>query len=105
MSNVKHKNCMVRQLAKSAKARLCKNDYEGECGAPSSATPEQKAIYLKLVKLQKDGQSVVNPVASFADQEKMQTLSHEEKQRYILSLCADYISVKKYMDDRARKIG
>lgn len=79
MSNVKHKNCIVRQLAKSAKSRLC--------------------------KLQKDGETVTNPVASFADPEKLKTLSHEEKQRYILSLCADYVSVKKYLDEKARKIG
>ena len=52
MSNVKHKNCIVRQLAKIAKSRLCKNDYEQEV-APTGATPEQKEIYLKLCKLQK----------------------------------------------------
>lgn len=97
MSNVKHKNCIVRQLAKIAKSRLCKNDYEQEV-APTGATPEQKEIYLKLCKLQKDGETVTNPVASFADPEKLKTLSHEEKQRYILSLCADYVSVKKYLD-------
>lgn len=78
MSNVKHKNCIVRQLAKSAKSRLCKNDYEQEV-APTGATPEQKEIYLKLCKLQKDGETVTNPVASFADPEKLKTLSHEEK--------------------------
>lgn len=82
MSNVKHKNCIVRQLAKSAKSRLCKNDYEQEV-APTGATPEQKEIYLKLCKLQKDGETVTNPVASFAD----------------------YVSVKKYLDEKARKIG
>lgn len=97
MSNVKHKNCIVRQLAKSAKSRLCKNDYEQEV-APTGATPEQKEIYLKLCKLQKDGETVTDP-------EKLKTLSHEEKQRYILSLCADYVSVKKYLDEKARKIG
>lgn len=48
---------------------------------------------------------MTNPVASFADPEKLKTLSHEEKQRYILSLCADYVSVKKYLDEKARKIG
>lgn len=70
MSNVKHKNCIVRQLAKIAKSRLCKNDYDQEV-APTGATPEQKEIYLKLCKLQKDGETVTNPVASFADPEKL----------------------------------
>lgn len=102
MSNVKHKNCIVRQLAKSAKSRLCKNDYEQEV-APTGATPEQKEIYLKLCKLQKDGETVTNPVASFADPEKLKTLSHEEKQRYILSLCADYVSVKNIWTKKQEK--
>lgn len=105
MSNVKHKNCAMRQLAKSAKATLCKNDYESECSAPLGATPEQKEIYFKLCKLKKDGESVVNPVTSFADPEKMKTLSHDEKQRYILSVCADYVSMKKYIDEKERKTG
>lgn len=105
MSNVKHKNCAMRQLAKTAKARLCKNDYESETGAPGGATPAQKEIYFKLCKLKKEGESVVNPVASFADPEKMKTLSHEEKQRYILGVCADYLSMKKYVDEKTRKTG
>lgn len=41
MSNVKHKNCIVRQLAKIAKSRLCKNDYEQEV-APTGARPNKK---------------------------------------------------------------
>ena len=52
MSNVKHKNCIVRQLAKSAKSRLCKNDYEQEV-APTGATPEQKEIYLNFANCKK----------------------------------------------------
>lgn len=104
MSNVKHKNCIVRQLAKSAKARLCGNDYRQEANIPAGATPEQKEIYLKLCKLQKEGETVANPVASFADPEKLKTLSHEEKQRYILSICADYVRVKKYLEEKTKKI-
>lgn len=48
MSNVKHKNCIVRQLAKSAKSRLCKNDYEQEV-APTGATPEQRPNKKKYI--------------------------------------------------------
>lgn len=47
----------------------------------------------------------MNPVTSFADPEKMKTLSHDEKQRYILSVCADYVSMKKYIDEKERKTG
>ncbi len=104
MSNVKHKNCAIRQLAKSAKSRLCGNDYARETHVPAGATPEQKAIYLKLCKLESDGETVTNPIASFADPEKMKSLSHEDRQRYILSVCADYLSVKKYLEERTKKI-
>lgn len=45
MSNVKHKNCIVRQLAKIAKSRLCKNDYEQEV-APTGATPLTQKPYV-----------------------------------------------------------
>lgn len=87
MSNVKHKNCIVRQLAKSAKSRLCKNDYEQEV-APTGATPEQKEIYLKLCKLQKDGETVTNPVASFADPEKLKKHCPTKKNNATYSLFA-----------------
>ena len=52
MSNVKHKNCALRALAKSAKSRLGNNSYDkDELSAPKDVTPEQKAIYVKLNKL------------------------------------------------------
>lgn len=101
MSNVKHKSCAMRTLAKSAKARLSQSDYDSdEIGAPSNISPAQKAIYVKLCKLYRQGKSVTNPVQEFADSEKMQTLSHEEKQRYILALCSDYMCAKSYADAR-----
>lgn len=92
-------------MPKAQKQGFAKNDYESESSAPLGATPEQKEIYFKLCKLKKDGESVVNPVTSFADPEKMKTLSHDEKQRYILSVCADYVSMKKYIDEKERKTG
>lgn len=105
MSNVKHKNCALRELAKSAKSRLCDNRYDSEKSVPKGATPEQKAIFLKLCQMQKEGETVVNPVACFADQEKMKTLSHEDRQRYILTVCADYVSMKHFVENKARKTG
>ncbi len=106
MSNVKHNNCALRELAKSAKARLATNDYDGdELNAPKSATPQQREIYLKLLKLSKAGECVVNPVAQLADNEKLNSLPHDERQRYIINLCADYVSVKNYIDESSRKLG
>ena len=101
MSNVKHKNCALRELAKSAKSRLCDNRYDSEKSVPKGATPEQKAIYVKLNKLKRAGESVNNPVAQLADENILRTLSHEEKQRYIIKLCADYVSVKNYMEKKS----
>lgn len=102
MSNVKHKNCALRALAKSAKSRLGNNSYDkDELSAPKDVTPEQKAIYVKLNKLKRAGESVNNPVAQLADENILRTLSHEEKQRYIIKLCADYVSVKNYMEKKS----
>lgn len=102
MSNVKHKNCARRALAKSAKSRLGNNSYDkDELSAPKDVTPEQKAIYVKLNKLKRAGESVNNPVAQLADENILRTLSHEEKQRYIIKLCADYVSVKNYMEKKS----
>lgn len=69
---------------------------------PREQRPNKKKYISNFANCKK---TVTNPVASFADPEKLKTLSHEEKQRYILSLCADYVSVKKYLDEKARKIG
>lgn len=102
MSNVKHKNCALRALAKSAKSRLSNNSYDkDELSAPKDVTPEQKAIYVKLNKLKRAGESVTNPVAQLADENILRTLSHEERQRYIIKLCADYVSVKNYMEKKS----
>lgn len=102
MSNVKHKNCAIRSLAKSAKSRLKNNSYDqDELTAPKDVTPEQKAIFVKLNKLKRAGESITNPVEQLADEKILHSLSHEERQRYIIKLCADYVSVKNYMDKKS----
>lgn len=102
MSNVKHKNNALRALAKSAKSRLGNNSYDtDELSAPKDATPEQKEIFVKLSKLQRDGKSVTNPVEQLADEKILGTLSHEERQRYIIKLCADYVCVKNFMEKKS----
>ncbi len=97
MSNVKHPKCALRTLAVEAKKRLSANGY-CEPAAPKYVTPQQKQIYLKLVELERKGEEVVNPVVQFADKNKLNSLSHEEKQRYILQLCADYISMRSELE-------
>ena len=74
----------MRTLAKSAKSRLGQGTYDkDEINAPKSVTPNQKELYVKLLKLKRDGKDVSNPIAEFADNEKLTKLSHEERQRYI----------------------
>lgn len=99
MSNVKHPKCALRDLAVQAKARLSKGEYLAP-PAPSNITPQQRDIYIKLVELKKSGEEIVNPIAQLADQERMSTLSHDEKQRYIIQLAADYVSVRNLLDNK-----
>lgn len=105
MSNVKHSKCAMRDMAKSAKARLASKNYDqDEIGAPKNLTPQQRDIYLKLVKLTREGEDVIDPIAKFADSEKIRSLNHEERQRYVLSLCADYIQIKGYIRQKSQSV-
>lgn len=99
MSNVKHPKCALRTLAGQAKARLSKGSYGEEPSAPKNVTPRQREIYIKLCELAASGEEVTNPIALFADKQLLASLPHEEKQRYILQLCADYISMRNMLDD------
>lgn len=86
-------------MAMAAKARLADNNYKrGQPPVPKNATPQQREIYLKLYEMRKDGEGVDNPITAFADEQKLSSLSHEEKQRYIMQLCSDYISMRTALD-------
>lgn len=103
MSNIKHEQCPIRNLAKTAKSRLAKNCYDqDEITAPKNLTPQQKEIYLKLIKLARNGEEVSDPISKFADEKKLCSLSREERQRYVLSLCADYIQIKQYIAQKSQ---
>ena len=84
-------------MANEAKHRLANNSYE-EKTVPKNITASQKEIYFKLQKIKKDGKELTSPVAQLGDQKLLSTLSHEEKQRYIISLCEDYIKVKSIIE-------
>lgn len=100
MSNVKHNKCPMRDLANQAKARLLYNDYTRPYPpVPRNATPQQREIYIKLYELRQGGKTVENPILEFADEQKLKELSHEERQRYIIQLCADYISMRSALDN------
>lgn len=97
MSNVKHPKCAIRDMANQAKVRLAKGEYV-KSPAPTNITPRQREIFLKLCELKKHGEEVVNPIAQLADENLMRSLSHDERQRYIIQLASDYVSVKNILD-------
>ena len=85
-------------MASEARARLQKNAYAEQGAIPKNITSEQQVIYFKLKQMKKDGVVLSNPVTQLGDEQKLATLSHEEKQRYIITLLADYIKVKQIVD-------
>lgn len=97
MSNVKHPKCAIRNLANDAKRRLSNNSYQ-EKAVPKNITASQKEIYFKLQKIKKDGETLTSPVAQLGDAKLLATMTHEEKQRYIINLCEDYIKVKSIIE-------
>lgn len=99
MSNIKHNKCPMRTLAQEAKSRLASGSYNRNLPpVPKNATPQQRDIYLKLYELRKGGESVDNPIAVFADEQKLASLTHEERQRYIMQIAADYLSMRAALD-------
>ncbi len=98
MSNVKHPKCAIRSMAIEAKSRLTTNNYL-EKSTPKNITASQKEIYFKLQKMKYDGVELTSPVAQLGDSKLLSTLSHEEKQRYIIRLCEDYIKVKQIIQN------
>lgn len=98
MSNVRHPSCAIRDLAQNAKKRLSKPDgtyFPSGLEPPSTLTPSQREIFVKIRALYDAGEEVNNPIQQLADKEYMETLSHEGKQRYILNLCNDYVEMKR----------
>ena len=102
MSNIKHPKCAIRSMANEAKTRLANNSYS-EKSIPKNITAEQKEIYFKLQEIKKEGIELSNPVTQLGDPKTLATLSHAEKQRYIIQLCADYIKVKSIIEQEENK--
>ncbi len=97
--NIKHPDNELRSRAKDAKRRLANNLYNrDEISAPKDITPQQRAIYLKLLNLKREGEQNINPIEQFADKQMLSNLSYEDRQRYIMQLCADYIAIKNKVD-------
>ncbi len=98
MSNVRHPSCAIRSLALDAKKRLAKPDgtyFPSGLEPPVTLTPSQREIYIKIRALYDKGEEVVNPISQLADHKLMESMSHEARQRYILTLCGDYVEMKR----------
>lgn len=89
----------MRTLANEAKERLKNNEY-GEPSAPKFATPQQKELFLRIQEINKQGLEVVNPIAQLADRNKLESLPHDQRQRYIMQLAADYASIKNLINGK-----
>lgn len=102
MANVRHPECAIRSLAKQAKLRLRDGarSYGDRSFFPQGASPSQQRIYIRLKELSERGEEVVNPIRQLADAELLSGLSHDEKQRYVFQLAADYIAMKRELDNR-----
>lgn len=102
MGNVRHPKCAIRNMAGEAKKRLMNGAYgdDAACRAPQDASPSQQRIYIKLKQLLDEGTEIDNPIRQLADTELMDSLSHEDRQRYVFQLAADYIAMKKELDDK-----
>ncbi len=103
MSNVRHPSCVIRNLALDAKKRLAKPDgtyFPSGLEPPSTLTPSQYEIYVKIRALYDKGEEVVNPISQLADKQLMESMSHEARQRYILTLCGDYVEMKRLFLER-----
>ncbi len=99
--NIKHKDCELRRKAKEARKRLINNAYNpDEIGAPRDISPAQRTIYLKLLSLKREGKQNINPIEQFADKEKLSSLPYEDRQRYIMQICADYLEMKNEVEKR-----
>ena len=85
-------------MANEAKARLQKNTYAETNSIPKNITNEQQEIYFKLKQMKKDGTVLINPVAQLGDEQKLENLTHEERQRYIINLLTDYVKVKQIIE-------
>ncbi len=105
MGNKKHSLCTMRIMASEAKKRLGSNNYADEYVdfVPlKGVTPSEREVYLKLKVMLENGEEINNPLQQLADKKKLENMTHEEKQRYIIQLSADYVSMKKLFNENKR---
>lgn len=97
MGNTRHPDCAIRELARTAKARLSGNRYAESAALPvkKGASPAQREMCRRVLDLIGAGEEIVNPIAQLADRALIERLPYEERQRYIIRLAADYAEVRR----------
>lgn len=88
-------------MAVEAKKRLARNEYtvsNGVLSPPKNVTPRQKDIYIRLLQMRESGEDVVNPIQQFADDKLLNSLQHDERQRYIIQISSDYLKMKNLLE-------
>ena len=56
-----------------------------------------------MCALKRNGEEVVNPISQLADKELLNSLPHDMRQRYIIQLSADYVSVRNMLDNDTKQ--
>lgn len=103
MSNVKHPNCKIRNLALEAKARLKTNNYSAKTSvlsAQSQLSPAEQTVLSRMLKVMENGEEIINPIQQLCDREVLNALPANERQRYVFELSNAYVSLKQKMMDK-----
>ncbi|MDD4840167.1 MAG: hypothetical protein PHE93_05855 [Clostridia bacterium] len=103
MSNIKHQKCKIRHLAGEAKERMKNNSYNActsAISAQSKLSPAEQTVLTKMLQVMEQGEEIINPIAQLCDKEILNTLSTNDRQRYILELSNAYLCLKQKMMDK-----
>lgn len=94
----------MKQMVLNAKKRLStENAYSKEAIAlepPAWLSPSEKEMYLKIRKRYEKDMPLDGALYEYADEKIFDGISHEEKQRVILTACNNYVSMKELLLSR-----
>ncbi|MCQ2602296.1 MAG: hypothetical protein MJ193_00060 [Clostridia bacterium] len=94
----------MKQMVLNAKKRLStENSYSKEAIAlepPARLTPSEKDMFLKIRKRYEKNLPLEGALYEYADERIFDGISHNEKQRIILTACGDYVSMKELLLSR-----
>ena len=105
---------LIKQLAQNAKSRMKNSSYkqisktktniivfentkisENQIEIKNLDTTREEDLKNKIIKILEDDFYCLNPIAKLIDQNYYQTLSTEQKQKYLLTIANLYTDIKK----------